>query len=79
MSDSQWVEPYEVICSQADQIAALKAERDRLRTALEQIASIPDHDELESDVWTDTAIMLATAKQIARRALAEVGNSVEGK
>jgi hypothetical protein len=53
----------------SQEIKALKVERDRLRTALEQIASIPDHDELESDVWTDTAIMLATAKQIARRAL----------
>ena len=59
------------------EVEALVTERDKLRAALKQIASIPDFDESELDrrfndvVWTNTAIALATAKQIARRVLEE--------
>jgi hypothetical protein len=50
------------------EIVALKAENTKLRAALEQVASVPDFDEPDDAVWTDTAIMLATVKQIAKRA-----------
>ena len=53
------------------EVEALVSERDKLRAALKQIASIPDFDESEDVVWTDTAIALATARQIASRALEE--------
>ena len=53
------------------EVEALVSERDKLRAALKQIASIPDFDESEDVVWTDTAIALATARQIAHRALEE--------
>ena len=55
----------------SQEIKALKVERDKLRAALKQIASIPDFDESEDVVWTDTGIALATARQIAHRALEE--------
>ena len=42
MSDSQWVEPNEVICCQADQIAALKAENAKLQR--ERDFAIAAHD-----------------------------------
>ena len=53
------------------EVEALVTERDKLHAALKQIASIPDFDESEDVVWTDTAIALATAKQIAIRGLEE--------
>jgi hypothetical protein len=47
------------------------AENQKLHAALKQIASIPNFDESEDVVWTDTAIALAAARQIAIRALEE--------
>ena len=53
------------------EVEALVTERDKLHAALKQIASIPDFEESEDVAWTDTAIALATARQIAHRALEE--------
>ena len=63
----------------SQEIKALKAEREQLRAALKQIASIPDFDESEDVVWTDAAIALATAKQIARRALEDNQMTLDDK
>jgi hypothetical protein len=69
MSDSQWVEPNEVICCQADEITALKAERDKLREIfIEQSEQIQRLRAALEDI-RDSGAGTAYTQNLARRVL----------